>query len=546
MNKTTKLKKPPLFFARPLNLIPIVASSIAVLGLWDAPAQALKLTPIGRYKSADGVAEISAYDPVSQQLFVTNSSINTIDVLSLSNPSNPSKISAISLGNVGTVNSVAFKNGILAAAVDNVNPQANGSVLFFDKDGNLVHQSTVGAIPDMVTFTPDGRFVIVANEGEPNDDYTNDPLGSVSIIDTANNYSVTTVGFENVPIGSSVRIFGPGATPAQDLEPEYIAVSADSSRAWITLQENNAIAILNLITGEFEEVVGLGFKDHSLPGNGLDASDRDGKIDIKTHDKVLGMFQPDAIGAYSYNGETYLVTANEGDARDYDGFSEEDRVRDLTLDPTAFPNAKDLQKNGNLGRLTVTNTLGDTDGDGDFDELYAFGARSFSIWDFQGNLIFDSGDAFEQITADLLPDFFNADEDNEGLFDNRSDNKGPEPEGLVLGKIGNRTLAFIGLERIGGVMLYDVTNPFNPLFLDYVNPRDFLASSSEEAGDLAPEGLLFIDKANSPNGKPLLVVTNEVSGTTTIYEVVPEPSMILGALTAAGFLLGNKRRKKVN
>lgn len=546
MNRKTELNTPDLFFGCPSKLM-IMGQSILLLGLLSAPAEAFKLTPIGRYSTGlfdQGAAEISAYDPVTKNLFVTNGSTNNIDIISLSNPTDPSKLSEISLGNVGRLNSVAFKNGILAAAVENVDPQADGSVLFFNANGNLLNQAKVGSSPDMVTFTPNGRFVLSANEGEPNDDYTNDPLGSVSIIDTTN-FNVTTAGFDGVPLKNSVRIFGPGASPAQDLEPEYIAVSSDSSQAWVTLQENNAIAILNLSTGNFEQVVGLGFKDHSLPGNGLDASDRDGVINIQSYDNLFGMYQPDAIGAYNYQGETYLVTANEGDARDYEGFSEEERVKDLTLDPDAFPNAEELQEDENLGRLTVTNTLEDTDNDGDFDELYAFGGRSVSIWDSEGNLVFDSGDAFEQITADLLPEFFNADETNDDLFDNRSDNKGPEPEGLAIGQIGNKTLAFIGLERIGGVMLYDISDPFNPLFLDYVNPRDF-SVASELAGDLAPEGLLFIDSTNSPNGKPLLVVTNEISGTTTIYQVVPEPSIMLGALTSAAFLFGNKRRKKIN
>ncbi|HEY9662322.1 MAG TPA: choice-of-anchor I family protein [Allocoleopsis sp.] len=253
----------------------------------------------------------------------------------------------------------------------------------------------------------------------------------------------------------------------------------------------------------------------SLQPTGLDASDRDGGINIRQQ-PVFGMYQPDAIASYTVNGQTYSITANEGDARDYDGFAEESRVKDLTLDPVAFPNASVLQEDANLGRLTVTNATGDLDGDGDIDRLEVFGGRSFSIWDANGNLVFDSGDQFEQITAAVVPDLFNSNGTPDTL-DTRSDNKGPEPEGVTLGNIQGRTYAFIGLERTGGVMVYDVTSPTQPTFVEYVPTPD----------DIAPEGVLFVSAADSPSGKPLLITTNEESQTTAIFEVDPY-SMIDG------------------
>jgi hypothetical protein len=231
------------------------------------------------------------------------------------------------------------------------------------------------------------------------------------------------------------------------------------------------------------------------------------------------MYQPDAIVAYTVAGETYLMTANEGDARGYTGFSEEVRVRDLTLDPTAFPDAASLQENENLGRLRVTDQLGDTDQDGDFDALYAYGGRSFSIWDASGQLVFDSGGDFEQITASAFPAFFNASNANNN-FDDRSDDKGPEPEDVALGVVEGRTYAFIGLERIGGVMVYDVTDPSSPSFVQYINNRDFTQPvNSAAAKDLGPEGMVSISAHDSPTHTPLLVVAHEVSGTTTIFEI---------------------------
>jgi hypothetical protein len=202
--------------------------------------------------------------------------------------------------------------------------------------------------------------------------------------------------------------------------------------------------------------------------------------------------------------------ANEGDTRDLPGFfTEEARVSTLTLDPTVFPNAAILQQNANLGRLTVTNATGDDDGDGDFDRILVPGGRSFSIRTTQGELVFDSGDQFEQITRTQVPASFNSN-GTAATFDTRSDNKGPEPEGVVLGKAFGRTYAFIGLERTGGVMVYDVSNPFKPTFVQYVNTSP---------DDISAEGLLFIKEDDSPNGRPLLVVSHEISSTTTIFEI---------------------------
>jgi hypothetical protein len=481
-------------------------------------------------------------------------------------------------GNVHHVRSFSYDTqSLFAVSVVNVNRQDNGSLLFFNADGSLFNGSLenssvmAGPLPDMFSFTPDGTKLLVANEGEPNDEYTIDPEGSVSLIDLENLFAglaptETKIGLTDFNVGGSkedkltgkgIRIFGPNATVAQNLEPEYITVSADGKKAWVTFQENNAIGLLDLETQEFTEIVGLGFKDHRLPGNALDPSDRDGGINIKNW-PVFGMYQPDEAAAYTAKGKTYIVIANEGSGRAFDdGYSEEVRVEDLTLDPDAFP--ADIQDRDKLGRLTVTNQLGDTDGDGDFDELYVFGGRSFSILDENGKMIFDSGDQFEQITAKLFPEYFNAD-NSENNFDNRSDNKGPEPEGVTIGELFGRTYAFIGLERIGGIMTYDITDPLNPFFVSYDNNRDFSVEFDENeegdpdptdeqlaaVGDLGPEGLLFIDAKNSPNGKTLLISTNEVSGTTTIYSVerVPEPGTILGLLAASslGSLMVKRKR----
>ncbi|MBP0002017.1 MAG: choice-of-anchor I family protein [Cyanobacteria bacterium SID2] len=903
---------------------------------------AIELNPIGTFRTGiidESAAEIVAHDPTTQRLFVVNANNASIDVLDISTPTNPTKLFEIDATTLGAgANSVAVSNGIVAVAIENQDTQAPGLVAFYDVNGTLLNSVTVGALPDMVTFTPDGTRVLVANEGEPNDEYTIDPEGSVSIIDITagvQNATVLTADFQGFNSraeelrAKGVRIFGPNATVAQDLEPEYIAVSPSGGKAFVSLQENNAFAAIDIASATVEDILPLGFKDHSrgnptlqqfnfptlpplgttpggqqillgglsglwytgtsaegnlqfvavpdrgpngeptdvdgdganerpfvlpdyqarvvnfelnpttgsinltgeiplfrqdgttpitglpnIPGvdeepvdllgnlleydplgadlegvliapdgtfwmvdeyrpaiwhfqadgtlidrfipqgttelagenagpfgtetlpaeysnrrrnrgfeaialdsdsgilyafiqtpianpdraasdssqvirilgidptsgnpvaeyvylledsdfrsggrvdkigdavyagngkffaierdaatdptakkfiyefdltgatnllaagapqvpegqtleqlttdeliglgiqpvnktkvtnlpsigylagdkpegltllpdgrlavlndndfglidapipvdgtvplnpnpvpvvlglidlgsnNDFDASDEDGSINIQNQ-PTLGIFQPDGIASFTMGEQTFYIGANEGDARDYDGFSEEERVEDLTLDPTAFPNAAELQAAENLGRLKTTNTLGDLDGDGDFDRIYSYGARSFSIWDEFGNVVYDSGDEFERLTAQLAPQAFNSQGDIDS-FDNRSDDKGPEPEGIDVGVIDGRTYAFIGLERIGGIMVYDVTNPTAPSFVQYANTNNFSGNTNN---DIGPEGIKFISATESPNGKPLLAVGNEVSGSTTLFEINPE------------------------
>ncbi len=518
----------------------ITASLMLGLSLSSSSlAQALTLEPLGTHRTGifdEGAAEIVAYHAKNQQIFKVNAKAAAVEVLDISNPASPvlvGQIDASLLG--GSANSVAVYKNLVVVAIEAENKQDNGLVAFYNAtDLSLLKTVPAGALPDMVTFTPNGQFALVANEGEPSDDYSIDPDGSVSVIDLRKGVNKATVktatfdaynGSEASLREKGIRIFGPDASASQDLEPEYITVSRNSNTAWVVLQEANAVAVIDIKRAEVIDLLPLGTKNHHLVGNELDASNRDEHINI-TNWPVNGFYMPDAIASYQFNGDTYLVTANEGDSRDYDGYSEEARVKDLPLDPAAFPDAEHLQADENLGRLKVTTANGDSDGDGDFDTLYSYGARSFSIWSEQGELVFDSGADFEMITAAMIPADFNSTNDENGSFDNRSDDKGPEPEGIALGKIKGHTIAFIGLERIGGIMAYDITNPAAVKFLNYFNNRDFSAdvqlpdnSVNPQAGDLAPEGLVFIPAAKSPNGKPLLVTGNEVSGTTTVFQV---------------------------
>ena len=506
----------------------------------------ISLQVIGSYQSNifdDGAAEIVAYDADGQQLFVVNSADTVIDVIDISDPAMPQRTTTIDASAEGAgANSVAVYGDILAVAIEADAVDASGKVVFYSLDDlSKTAEVTVGVLPDMLTFTPDGSKVLVANEGEPSDDYTVDPEGTVSIIDISGGVASATVSTADFTAFNSqadalrtegVRIFGPGASVAQDLEPEYIALSADGNTAWVSLQENNAIAVVDIDTATVTDIRALGFKDHSVEGNELDASNRDEDINIRNW-PVLGMYQPDAIASYSSGGQDYYVTANEGDARDYDGFSEEFRVEDLQLDATAFPDTG-LQDEESLGRLRVTSTLGvsngcdpsnvttDVEADCVYDTLYSYGARSFSIWNAAGELVFDSGSQFERIVAEVEPDFFNSSND-ENAFDDRSDDKGPEPEGVAIGTINDKTYAFVGLERVGGIMVFDITEPSAAEFVQYINNRDFTVSNEQiddgTVGDLGPEGLAFISAEDSPNEESLLAVGNEVSGTTTLYQI---------------------------
>jgi hypothetical protein len=295
----------------------------------------------------------------------------------------------------------------------------------------------------------------------------------------------------------------------------------------VTLQENNSIAIVDIQTATVDSIVALGFKDYNTPGNGFDPSDKDSGIHINNW-PVFGIYSPDGIASYNAGGETYLVLANEGDSRDYEGFSESVRLRKgPPLDSTAFPNASELLKEDALGRLFIAKHLGDTDLDGDLDKIYTYGGRSFSIRDSSGKLIFDSADQFERKLAELLPEQFNSNNEKNQSFDDRSDNKGCEPEGIDLGVIDGRTYAFIGLERIGGIMVYDITDPRAPSFVTYKTSRNFdhvlpnepSPTDMEAVVELGPEGVLFIPAADNPTPSPLLVVCNEVSGSVTIYSI---------------------------
>ena len=499
--------------------------------LAPVPSGEIELDYIGSFDpsgSNSSTCEIVAYDPVSERLFTTSAIAGFLDIINFSNPSAPQIVTSVNLNSYGGVTSVAVKNGIVAVASPNADESLNGSVVFFDTNGTFLKQVTVGALPDMIVFTPDGNKVMTANEGQPNANYSVDPEGSVSIIDISGGIPALTQtnvntllftaynGQEAALIASGVRKLKISSTLSQDFEPEFITISPDSQKAWVTLQENNAIAEINLATASIADVWALGTKDMSLPGNGFDASDNNNEVLIANW-PVEAFFIPDAMASFTVGGTTYLVTANEGDEKEYDGFEERVAVGsgNYELDATLFPNAAILKESHNLGRFRSTNLHGNTDADAQFETINCVGTRSFSIFNTTTQqIVYDSGDDFEMYTAANFPSIFNSDHE-ENVAKGRSRAKGPEPEGVTVATIAGQTFAFISLERVGGVMVYNVTNPNAPVFVDYKNTR----STSAYGGDNGAEGITYISAEDSPSDNGYIIVANEISGTLAIFEV---------------------------
>ncbi len=581
----------------PLGLVAAIAalSSCQTTNSDDSTAAApldAKLELVDRHASGvfdEGAAEIVAYHSASKSAFVTNANDGTLDQIDLYNLSSDAAVNPVltaglaSQGiilpstvtvsggatvNLGGANSVAIADNLMAVAVQADHKQDDGAVLFYTLSdiGEVTFQKAVaaGALPDMVTFSPDGKLALVANEGEPNGNYSEDPEGSITIVEISDGVAADVAtqldfhAFNNTTDTSILVGNNPSpetTTVSQDIEPEYISVTADSKWAFVTLQENNAVAKVKLRGGfEITDIFGLGFKNHSLEENSLDADKDDEVALLATQPGLYGRYQPDSIASYNVNGHYYFVTANEGDAREYidDSIAEGDctaaaqsdtrsntsyvwddacivykdewKIKDLSDDEAPHASAtystkaqalldsvEDLAVSPDLGYNSLTN---------EYEAFYAFGGRSFSIFNESGELVFDSGNDFERITAEQYPEYFNS-SNTKVSIDNRSDNKGPEPEALTLANFDGHTLAIIGLERMGGIMMYDITDPENVSFIEYVNHRDYTVDQeSAAAGDLAPEGMKFISKEKSPTGNPLVLVANEVSGSMAVYQII--------------------------
>lgn len=474
-------------------------------------------------------AEIVAYDSSNYRLYIANSIGAKLDIVDFSNPSTPVLLNSVSVTPYGNVNSVAVHNGVVALAIENASAQLNGSIVFLDEDGLFINQVQAGAMPDMITFNKDFTKVLTANEGEPNSTYSADPEGSITIVDLTPGYAaltnanVTTIsltqynGQEVALRAQGIRVFTTSASVAQDFEPEYIAISDDNSKAYVSLQENNAMLVIDLTALQIDTLYPLGYSNYSN-ANAMDASDQTGQILI-TSLPVKGAYMPDAISYATINGQGYVFSANEGDSREFGSVVDANRISTLTLDPTVFSDQLILKNNRFAGRLNGLKYSGDTDNDGDLDEIHVMGGRSFSIWNAAtGALVFDSKDLIEQVIANhpTFTAIFNA-SNSAGTpsLKNRSDDKGPEPEGITTAEINGEHFLFVSLERVGGAMIFNINNPAQPVYVGYYNNR----STSTSGPDLGAEGMIYISAEASPNGNSLVILANEVSSTLSIYQL---------------------------
>jgi len=491
-----------------------------------------KLSYIGSYSTGSvnedgGIAEIVVYNKDNKRIYMVNGAIGSLDIVDTSSLRSGrfttmtlhKRIDLSAMGaaqgfDYGDLTSVAVstKNKLLALAVQHGNYSEPGYIVLVNYEGEYIRHYRAGVQPDMICFTPDEQYVLSADEGEPREGYADgaiDPPGTVTIVNISTN-EVRIVGFENFD-GEAARtaflqsggILNKGMNPSLDFEPEYIAVSDDSRSAWVSLQEANALAVLDIPGGTFRSVMGLGFKDHSIPGNRLDAL-RNGKAELATQN-LHGAYMPDGIAVVTIQGTAYVLSANEGDAREWgSGANAYADITAFSIDGARMDVLDNAKKDGL-----------------DEGKKYLLGARSFSIWDTSdgsARLVYDSGDEFEARTAQLFPENFNASHTNNDL-DSRSGRKGPEPEYVSVLRIGSQVYAIIGLERIGGIMVYDISNPASPAFYDYINTRDFSGASLAQMGDLGPEGISAVAATDSPTRRPVIFVANEVSGTIAVFEM---------------------------
>jgi DNA-binding beta-propeller fold protein YncE len=321
----------------------------------DANAN-ISLKLVGRIKlnpnDPEGAAEIVQFHSASKTIYAINGAaveptIEMIDASSLttealSNPLSNENLTSIALvlpteqGGIilGGPTSISISGDWMAVAVPAKDLATNGMVLFYSgldmSSPTFVKAVEVGNLPDMVTFTPDASKVLIANEGQPSGDYNIDPEGSVSVItmvdgtpsDTSINIDFSDYNdkqadleaqgmhFPN-PSGRIINGTLISTTVAQDLEPEYITTTNDI--AYVTLQENNGLAIIDLANNS-AQVIGLGFKDWSdYQFDGME----DGTVSFGKYDNLYGMYMPDTIASFQWKDAYFLLTANEGDAREY-------------------------------------------------------------------------------------------------------------------------------------------------------------------------------------------------------------------------------------
>lgn len=541
-----------VFFSLLFTLVFLLASVVPA----KSNSGVFNITELSRIVSGDGEggAEIPTYHPASKRLFATNGARNTVDVYDLSNPEKPVRINRVDLKNFGSdVTSVAAGRDVVVAAVhkaetfsaNGVPSLPNGVLVVMDLDGKVISSPDLkGVLPDAVTFTPSGTQALVAIEGQPvcakddpattineSTDYLKavDPLGGVSIVDLSDprNPDVSFVGFKGFTV-SELRAKGLALSSvvndaSKDLEPEYI-VALDEMKAYVTIQEANGIGVLDLQSQAWIDVRRA--FESKLVGTPIDTSDRDSGRGPRSYANVVGASQPDAIAGFKIGSGHYLVTANEGDAREYSCLNDDLRASSLKVDSRRFQDWKTWSANSELGRSKVNPNAGDRDGDGDIDTIHLRGARSMTIYR-NGAVLWDSGKLLEEIQTSAFgvqningSHSLSTDKSTVNyLPQDRSDDKGSEPEGIAVGIVGDARVAVLGLERMSALVVFDISNLRAPSLIKWIQMMPVTSTPVSQATAWSPEGVVFVPAEKSPNGKALFITSFELSGSLTIHQI---------------------------
>jgi hypothetical protein len=537
-------------------------TALALITAGQLPALAngatVKITEISSITSGDGEgsAEIGTFHAASKRIFATNGVKNTIDIFDISDVANPKKVGSVSLSPYGNdVTSVAAGRDVVVAVVNvsdkfsatGVPTTTNGKIVVFDTNGKVLSSPDVlGVLPDSVSFAPDGTTALVAIEGQPvcakddpataakeDTDYSkaSDPAGGVTVVDLSNPAApvLRFAGFDQFSV-AQMKAKGIAVSPvvdnvSKDFEPEFVS-AVDDTYAFVTIQEANAIGKLNIRTATFENVTRA--FESKLESVARDTSDRDAGAGPRNYKRVVGASQPDAIAAFKAGGGQYYVTANEGDAREYTCLNDDLRASALKVDPRRFPDWKAWSANAGLGRAKVNPTNGDIDGDGDIDNIHLRGTNSMTIYR-NGSPVWDSGELLDQIQTQAFgvaningSHSLSSDKSTMNYVgQDRSDDKGAEPEGVAVGMVGDRRIAVLGLERMTALAIFDITEPRKPVFQEWIQMLPTKATAAKDVKHWSPEGIVFVPAENSPSGKALIITSYELSGSLSIHEIEP-------------------------
>jgi hypothetical protein len=423
----------------------------------------------------------------------------------------------------------------------------NGKIVVFDTNGKVLSSADVlGVLPDSVTFAPNGTTALVAIEAQPvcakddpataakeETDYTkaSDPVGGVTVVDLSNPAApvLRFAGFDQFTVAEmkakGIAVSSVVNDVSKDFEPEFVS-AADNNYAYVTIQEANAIGKLNIGTATFESITRA--FESKVANVARDTSDRDSGAGPRTYRNVVGASQPDAIAGFTVGSGQYFLTANEGDAREYTCLNDDLRASALKVDARRFPQWKTLSGNAELGRAKVNPTMGDKDGDGDIDTIHLRGSNSMTMYR-NGVVIWDSGDLLDQIQIKAFgvaningSHSLSSDKSTMNYVgQDRSDDKGAEPEGVAVGVVGDRRIAILGLERMSALAIFDITQPRNPVFQEWLQMLPTKATPAKDVKYWSPEGIVFVPANKSPSGKALIITSYELSGSLSIHQIEP-------------------------